>query len=208
MYFRAIWELNWKLLQGKHYLVKTGYLRSVQDRRPVSCFGTPLPWITYPAIHLLDLRLNKKMKVLEFGAGNSTLYFAQKCHSVVSIEHNKKWFDELRLRVPANVNLVLVGDSPDDYLSVLHKYGKYFEIILVDGLHRQRSLIECLSVLSDEGVIILDNSDRPDYADACNQLLARGFKELPLAGLVPGSFKWDRTPLTTFFYRANNILQI
>lgn len=50
-----------------------------------------LPWICYEAIWSLEACLKKNMKVFEYGCGGSTLFFADRGCSVVSIEHNPEW---------------------------------------------------------------------------------------------------------------------
>jgi hypothetical protein len=52
-----------------------------------------LPWITFRAIDYLDKYLKPDMKVFEYGSGGSTIYFSKKCDEVVSVEHNKEWYE-------------------------------------------------------------------------------------------------------------------
>lgn len=54
-----------------------------------------IPWITYEAIEWINSYLHKRMNVYEFGSGGSTLYFAKSVGSVVSVEHDEAWFNNV-----------------------------------------------------------------------------------------------------------------
>jgi hypothetical protein len=60
-----------------------------------------------------------------------------------------------------------------------------------------------LDALSREGVVILDDSERPVYAQAIESTKVRGFKALDLEGLKPNEFGVAKT---TVFYRPGNCL--
>ncbi|BFM39484.1 hypothetical protein [Synechocystis sp. LKSZ1] len=51
------------------------------------------PWITFLAIDFLEKNLNKDMRVYEYGMGGSTLFFAKRVKEIISVEHDKKWFN-------------------------------------------------------------------------------------------------------------------
>ena len=93
-----------RLLHYRRSFVRTtGLLRSFRERRPVDAAGNPLPWVSYPAIHLLNERPRPDHTVFEFGAGYSTLYFAARCAAVTTVEHDREWFDEVARVAPENV---------------------------------------------------------------------------------------------------------
>ena len=50
-----------------------------------------VPWITYEANRFLNYIIKPTMRVFEWGAGASTLYFCKHAASVVSIENDKVW---------------------------------------------------------------------------------------------------------------------
>src|SRR5262245_36157876 len=68
---------------ARHVLTDTGWLRSAVEHRPVDRVGRPMPWITYPAIRLLDERVPSKSRVFEYGGGHSTLWWAERAYEVV-----------------------------------------------------------------------------------------------------------------------------
>lgn len=60
------------------------------------------PWLTYPAISWLNKYINKEMKVFEFGSGNSTLFFSNRAASVISVEHDEKWYGKVAAQLKNN----------------------------------------------------------------------------------------------------------
>lgn len=81
---------------------------STLKRKPLS---VGLPWIRLKAIRFLEHHLSGEMTVFEYGSGGSTIFFAQRCRRVISVEDDSEWaaavrerLDELRL---TNVDLQL-----------------------------------------------------------------------------------------------------
>lgn len=75
-----------------------------------------IPWITFPAIRWLDQHLTSEMTVFEWGSGASTLYFAKRTKTVISIECCEPWVKIVQKKLHAqnlnNVDLKFV--APDE----------------------------------------------------------------------------------------------
>jgi len=102
------------------------------------------PWLSFGAIEFLKSILSANMNVFEYGSGGSTLFLAARAKQVISVEHDKQWFTnmktELSKRGIDNIEYLYVpseSDSqfnkkyfgnPDDYISsdILYK-GENFE---------------------------------------------------------------------------------
>ena len=74
--------------------------------------------------------LNDKDKVLEWGAGGSTLYFSNIVSSYVSIEHDKLWYDKLTSQINDNVELLYVSTHDEKFDDKLDKNA--FDILRGD----------------------------------------------------------------------------
>jgi hypothetical protein len=62
------------------------------------------PWITFCAIDFLNrLDLTGK-KVFEYGSGGSTLYWLSRGCTVVSVEHDKNWYEKIKAVIKNNEN--------------------------------------------------------------------------------------------------------
>ena len=186
-------------------LVNTwGYARSVRLMRPEDAQGQPIPWLTYCAVELLVERLKADLSILEFGAGYSTLFFMKRVAQVTSIEHHDQWLAVLRERVQPNVTLLPASrESAQTYTAPIRASEQRFDLILVDGQHRVECFKLALQRLTPRGVIILDDSDRPLYADIFDLGAAAGFRILNLRGHKADSVELHRT---TFFYKDGNCL--
>ncbi len=183
-----------------------GWARSFRRNAPVDDEGRPLPWIPYVAVELLRERLRPELSVLELGAGYSTLFFMGRVARVVSLEHEPSWADWVRARAAANVTVVQSdASSADAYLAPLRTISDRFDLILVDGRHRPEALAAALELLSPRGVVLLDDSGRPQYGAAMEAALATGFRHLHLEGHKAASVGLYRT---TIFYRDGNCLGI
>ena len=188
------------------YLLEIGWFNSFKSHKSVDKNGKPIPWFSYPFIDFLTPRLSKELTVFEFGSGNSTLFFAERVKKVISIEHNKAWYQIVNKSKPDNVDLMLTkSDSSIDYLDYLLKMKEDDDIIIVDGLHRNECMIRACEKLSERGVIILDDSERTEYKEGIEFILKNGFKSLQFWGIAPTVlFK----KCTTIFYKSTNCLKV
>jgi hypothetical protein len=205
----ARWTLKKTGVYPIYYIWRWGYLRewnwyqSFNENRSIGPGGKPLPWITYPAIDFLDERLNKQMSVFEFGCGGSTFWWAERTKSVDSVEHLKNWFDDLRVKVPANVDLHLVELQPNGaYCRTPMSLNRSFDLVMIDGRDRVNCAIQSVGALKPDGVILWDNAERTEYQAGYDFLKAKGFKRLDFYGMGPSRVvKWS----TALFYRSENV---
>ena len=192
----------------KAYLFETGYIKSIEKGAPFSKLGEPIPWLTYSFIYFIEERLNSKMSILEFGSGNSTLYWSKRVKHVDSIEHDPVWFKKVKsLYLPQNVNINLKNTGENGNYSNLSKTLKKtrFSMILVDGVERVNCLKNNYTLLEDNGVMVLDDSERDEYLSGINFLISKGFKKIDFWGLAPGV---HNLKCTSIFYKENNCLRL
>lgn len=182
-----------------------GWENSAKKMASVDSKGNAIPWLTYPTIDLLSSRIHKKMRVFEYGCGNSTLWWARHVREVYSVEHNQEWFEKIKKITPNNVSLKYIKlDYGGDYCNAISEKG-LFDIIVIDGRDRVNCLKKSVKSLTENGILILDNSDREEYKEGVNFLLANGFKQLPLRGLAPIITYISETSI---FYRNLNCLNL
>ena len=188
------------------YLLEIGWFESFKSGEPVDADLKPIPWFTYSAIDLLKERLNNNLRLLEFGSGNSTLFFAERTKKIISLEHNKDWHQKVTSKLPENVELIYTSSATDkDYLKPLVENNIKFDVVIIDGIYRNECIMNSLNHLSESGVIILDDSERQDYKAGIKFLIDSRFKQLNFSGIAPGIFF---RKCTSIFYRANNCLSL
>lgn len=190
----------------KGYLHTTGWFNAFDTKTAVDENNNPIPWVTYSFIDFVKNRLRPEHAIFEFGSGNSTIFYAQRTGIVVSVEHDKEWFEKITSTKPENAEMIFCELQRDgDYCRMPVKLGEEFDIIIVDGRDRVNCCIQAVEALSAAGVIVLDDSERPNYADGINYLLDKGFKQLDFTGISPGLFY---NKATSVFYKADNCLGI
>ncbi len=105
----------------------------------VDANGTPIPWYTYSAIDFLAQRNFEGKKILEFGGGQSTLWWSARAASVLTIEQDAGWYDQLRSRVRSNVSIHHIPvDHATRTVEPIRRLlnanpDREFDIIIVDG---------------------------------------------------------------------------
>ena len=200
---RYIWATSYFLL-GKSALHKVGWFRSVWSGEPVDRNGRPIPWITYPCIHFLETRIQSSHRIFEYGSGNSTLWFAKRAKSIVSVEHDRDWHRYMKRKLPDNARIryVPLGDSYPK--AILDEEG-FFDIIVIDGRMRVSCAQRALNRLGRTGVLVWDNTDRKEYARGIRYLRNKGFKQLDFVGQFPSS---PRNSVTSIFYRQRNVFDL
>jgi hypothetical protein len=110
---RALPQVMWRPLRAVATAVitsvrfshVTGHWKSSIGTAAYDADGFPLPWYTYPAIDFLAQRDFLERDILEFGGGQSTLWWSQRARSVLTIEEDRAWFARLLPLVGENVCL-------------------------------------------------------------------------------------------------------
>jgi hypothetical protein len=180
-----------------------GWFVAYQRNMSVDRQGNPVPWIPYPARTLIESRLSGSMRVFEYGAGASTLWWPSRVGSVTSVEHDPAWVTQVRARAPANVTVILCPlDPAQRYAETAVAEGGGFQVLFIDGRHRNLCMHVAPDAVSDDGVVILDNSERSEYSAGISALESRGFRRLAIAGLAPGLLEESETSV---FYRDRNV---
>jgi len=190
----------------KGYLNDIGWFKAFESHSPVDGEGNPIPWVTYSFIDFIKERLRKQLTVFEFGSGNSTFFYAKYAGLVVSVEHDKEWFEKIVKSKPENSEMIFCElVKGGDYCLMPGKLEEKFDIIIVDGRDRVNCCKQAVNALSANGVVVLDDSERDKYKQAVDFLINSGFKHLSFSGISPGLFYRKSTSV---FYKGDNCLGI
>jgi len=184
------------------------YFASVRDGEFRDREENYLPWFTYPAIEAIKNWDLSDKRVFEYGSGFSTLFWASRAKEVVSVEHNRSWYEKIAGIAPPNVRLTLapIDEIENPTEKTFKQFEAYagaiderFQIIVIDGYARSRVRYQCaraaLPHLDANGLIILDNSD---WLPATAMFLRESdLIEADFSGLVPGT---NHSQTTSFFF--------
>lgn len=190
-------------LYRKGVLSEVGWFDSYRTLESIDANGQPLPWYTYSFIDFLDTRLSKELRVFEFGSGNSTIWYSERVKEVVAVEHDKAWAEKLSPRLPSNA-AILLEEEEAKYISAVSDAGP-FDIVVIDGMWRESCAPHALAALTNQGVLIWDNSDRAELDRARHLFQKASFRELRFTGFAPTS---PEVASTSVLYRSSNCLGI
>lgn len=198
---RLLSKAGWPYLEIWYsgVLCEYGWFRSRRERLAISRDGLPIPWFTYPAIHLLENRVRPDLRVFEYGGGQGSLWWAARSAAVAVVEHHAGWAAYL---AGQGLAVETVGADEDTYSQSVRGRGP-FDVIVVDGLYRPECVESAMPELADCGVLILDDTHRLELAPTVDRLRTAGWRWLPLRGPAPVSKELCETSL---FFREGNWL--
>lgn len=197
---RAIKKMlsNFNILASRY-----GQWNSITKRIPIDENNAELPWYTYPAIEYLNSFVFTSCNLFEFGSGNSSIYWAKRVERIVSVEHNKLWFETINHKRMPNQFIILATEEAS-YTNALAAQSKTFDIIIIDGDWRLQCTLEAIKYIKPSGMILLDNSDRT-IEKQCSELLRKNdFIQIDFSGFGPiNNYCWT----TSIFIKAGCQLQ-
>lgn len=133
-----------------------GQRKSISAWKCIDKEGNAIPWYTYPMIEYLAGLDFSGSKILEFGSGASSIWWAKRAKTVLAVEHDKEWFATSAGNSGANLKITL-AENESDYLAAA--IGVRFDVVIIDGIHRHRCAESISDILATDGLVILDNSD-------------------------------------------------
>ncbi len=159
---------------------------------------TARPWLHPEVTRYLEKLVRPEYRVLEHGSGGSTLWLAARAEHVISVEADFEWYQAVNSLAPANVTLMFCQNFP-------HLVGA-FDLVLIDGepVEQRIAYIEAVRrLVKPGGWVVLDNANRPEYAEQREQMLCDGVEYWVTFNMnMPGT-KF----LVTEFYKLRGGLQ-
>jgi hypothetical protein len=198
MTFRAVRATlrDYRIL-SKYY----GHYKTAQRWECVDKDNNAIPWYSYPAIeYLRQLDVSDK-SVFEYGSGNSSIFWAQRCKRLVCAEDDREWYDKIKSKLPRNVEYLLVQEK-DDYVKAIHRDPGQFDVIIIDGNHRYECAAEAVKKLKSDGFIILDNAEWEGQTSGF--LRDADLIEVDMSGFGPIN---GYTTTTSFYFSRNVTLK-
>ena len=179
---------------------KAGWTQSFMEGIPQDENGNFLPWMTYPAIEFLQKTINKNHKIFEFGCGSSTLFFAKNAGKTCGIETNPKWLEFINSKLDeqslsAQIELMEDGIDNENYEVFPKNFDEKFDFIIIDSIKRFFVAQNSINFIKDDGIIILDDSQRENYKKIFDFFENNGFKKTDFIGIEPGKLKLKNTTI-------------
>ncbi|MCS6882538.1 MAG: hypothetical protein RMK84_01305 [Oscillochloridaceae bacterium] len=201
--------------------------------RPGYLLRAGLPWLNFDALDALARLELRGRQVFEYGSGGSTLYWLRRGATVVSIEHDPAWYEQVRAAIPPDApldyRLVPPEPAPADSADCADpaayrscdpafagwSFARYaaqidafpegsFDLVLVDGRARPSCLAHAAPRVRPGGTLILDNSDRAYYTTRLGSLF-NGWSATVYAGATPGASIFSAA---TFYVRGDAVTNL
>ena len=119
------------------------------------------PWLVREMVDILEQWLKPTDRGIEWGSGRSTIWFAARVGSLVSVEHDAVWYERVRAELKhkglQNVEYHLCEDEADYRRVVKTLSPESFDFCLVDGIARDDCALAAVSLIKPGGIIVVDN---------------------------------------------------
>ena len=115
---------------------------------------------------------------------------------LTTLESSSEWAERLRSLGLQNIVIAEDAGAVSEHLAHLLSIGQRFDIVVVDGVEPRDSYVETAAQLvAQDGVLVVDNSDRAAYRAALERLT--DFKRLDFFGMGPqNAYAWGTSIFT------------
>lgn len=139
------------------------------------------PWWAEGAVKELEQRLaGCELKVFEWGSGGSTLWLAERCGIVISVEHDGAWWRKVSEHLQSDVAVALLqrplGES---YWNAIEPFMP--DLVVIDGRHRKRCAELALRKLPE--MILWDDVQR-DWYQCVADVLKKCYRHVDFADAI------------------------
>jgi SAM-dependent methyltransferase len=135
------------------------------------------PFLAPSAVRFLDRNLPRHGRGLEWGSGRSTRWLAPRLGTLVAVEHDQDWLNEVTQQLGqasiSNVDLRYIPlDHPQEmptkshydpvpaYVDFASEFSdEFFDFIEVDGHYRQACVTMALAKLKPGGLLLVDDTN-------------------------------------------------
>ena len=186
-------------LMHNGYLLEIGWYDTLFKKTPIDKEKKPIPWTTYSYIEFIKSYLKSNMTLFEYGSGNSTLFYADYVRQLISVEHDNKWYSKIKSLIPGHCNLIFSDVTSEEYICPDELKNNKFDVIIIDGRRRNECIVKSEPSLKDNGIMVLDDSERAHYAEGIDFLTDKGYKKIDFWGIAPMYF---HNKCTTVFYKT------
>jgi len=181
----------------------------------IEVFPPYTPLVNDGALARFEAIVQPHFDVFEFGSGKSTIWFAQHCHHVVSVENNVQWFQAVRakldeLELAADTRLVPFDASSRgqgakeaavEYVAVIEAFpDECFDLVFVDGQARAWCIRDARIKVKPGGWMVVDDLQFKRVKDALH-LLDGWLLAGSYGGIVHGAIDGHPRRNTTGFWQ-------
>ncbi|MDY6828721.1 MAG: hypothetical protein SV583_05035 [Pseudomonadota bacterium] len=164
------------------------------------------PWWTWEAIRFVEKEVRKTDRILEAGAGYSSLWLAERCRAIRSIESLAAWNRRLRSEAAArgllNLEIVEAQDTSAAFARMMTEAiadGEPYDVVVIDSAGDRTSMFRMLGEVAltiAPRLIVYDNTDRIDDRSAVSAFQNPSYQKHLFRGFGPQLVHaWETTVL-------------
>lgn len=133
-------------------------------------FFTPL--MHYKEYKLIEKYLDKNDILLEWGSGNGTIYFSGLVKKIITIEHDKFYWDRTEIAIKTynikNIDNILIQSKSklipnkenryevfEEYINYPKNNNLYFDKVLIDGRGRKYCALSILDMINANNLVFI-----------------------------------------------------
>lgn len=202
---RVLRAVGTAVLGPVRWAQRTGFARSALAGKAMDAAGQPVPWYNLTLIDFLNTIDFSNDSVLEFGSGQSTLWWSSKAASVTAVEESAEWFSYVRDSLAGRPNAeVHLETDLELHAKLPLTWQRLYDVVVIDGGDRLACTVSCLEVVKPDGLIVVDNSegfwggDLDGTYPILEVLDEHGWMRIDFSGYVPGVLT---TGTTSLFFR-------
>ncbi len=131
-----------------------------------------LPWWNVEATREIEQFLGARphARIFEYGSGASTVWLARRASEVTTVEHDRDWLTKFERQTADFDHVALLHRSieagAEPYVHAIDECEGEFDLIVVDGRHRNACFEHAAKRLKPDGIILFDDSGRKRYRAA------------------------------------------
>lgn len=153
---------------------KLDYLDQYIQRKNSLNLRKPQPHYAWETMMWLQNNKNKICTVIEWGAGNSTLWYQDYGAKVWTIEHDPIWAKRLSKYIQKDKVNLLLCETIEEYICPSVPFTSA-DLVVIDGVYRNQCVSTLLKILHKSGIdrqlfVLFDDAQRSEYSEAINLL--------------------------------------
>lgn len=157
------------------------------------------PWWVPESIPFADDLIQSAWRVLEFGSGGSTIWIADRCDQIISVDDSPIWASRVNAMKRGNVSMKL---RPRPYHGICQRLRKEsFDMVVVDGRDRVACMRAAKPLIRVGGWMVLDNAERDKYKPGSD--LFSGWIEVFFMKMIVNK-RQIRRPWKTHFWQRQD----
>jgi hypothetical protein len=177
------------------------------------------PWFAFSSIAYLAALIRPDMKVVEYGSGYSTIWWASRVGEVTSVERSREWLAEVDAalskhalknahlipfnkfspgteeEIRARCNWDMLSPAVSDYVLSAGVLPKSCDVVVIDDIFRNEVALAAIEIVKPGGLLILDDSERERYLPTIKLLGSLGWSFASFYGSPPYHFHEKQTTI-------------